>query len=63
MVRIAALTLGMVFIVQLALVFGARRFAYPHLSGVDVAQKPALAVSGLLLALFVAQFATWHWVA
>src|SRR6202035_4390868 len=27
------------------------------------AQKPALAVSGLLLALFVAQFATWHWVA
>jgi len=27
------------------------------------AQKPALALSGLLLALFVAQFATWHWVA
>jgi hypothetical protein len=27
------------------------------------AQKPALAISGLLLALFVAQFATWHWVA
>jgi hypothetical protein len=26
-------------------------------------QKPALAVSGLLLVLFVAQFATWHWVA
>jgi hypothetical protein len=27
------------------------------------AQKPALAVSGLLMALFAAQFATWHWVA
>jgi hypothetical protein len=27
------------------------------------AQKPVLAVSGLLMALFVAQFATWHWVA
>ncbi len=27
------------------------------------AQKPALAVSALLMAFFVAQFATWHWVA
>jgi Mannosyltransferase (PIG-V) len=27
------------------------------------AQRPVLAASGLLLALFVAQFATWHWVA
>ena len=27
------------------------------------AQRPALAVSALLEALFVAQFATWHWVA
>jgi hypothetical protein len=27
------------------------------------AQRPVLAVSGLLMALFVAQFATWHWVA
>jgi hypothetical protein len=26
-------------------------------------QKPALAVSALLLAFFAAQFATWHWVA
>jgi hypothetical protein len=26
-------------------------------------QRPALAVSGLLMAFFVAQFATWHWVA
>jgi hypothetical protein len=27
------------------------------------AQRPALVVSGALMALFVAQFATWHWVA
>ena len=27
------------------------------------AQRPTLAVSGLLMAFFVAQFATWHWVA
>ena len=27
------------------------------------AQRPALAASALLLALFAAQFATWHWVA
>jgi hypothetical protein len=27
------------------------------------AQTPALVVSGALMALFVAQFATWHWVA
>jgi hypothetical protein len=27
------------------------------------AQRPALAVSALLMSLFVAQFATWHWVA
>jgi hypothetical protein len=27
------------------------------------AQRPALAVSTLLMAFFVAQFATWHWVA
>jgi hypothetical protein len=33
------------------------------LAGRPRAQKPALAVSGLLLALFVSQFATWHWVA
>ncbi|MHB8233312.1 MAG: hypothetical protein ACYDHT_01525 [Solirubrobacteraceae bacterium] len=33
------------------------------LAGHPRAQRPALVVSGLLLALFVAQFATWHWVA
>ena len=27
------------------------------------AQVPALAVSALLMAFFVAEFATWHWVA
>jgi hypothetical protein len=27
------------------------------------AQGPVLAVSALLMAFFVAQFATWHWVA
>jgi hypothetical protein len=27
------------------------------------ARRPALALSGLLMACFVAQFATWHWVA
>jgi hypothetical protein len=27
------------------------------------AQRPALAASGVLMALFAAQFATWHWVA
>jgi hypothetical protein len=33
------------------------------LAGHPRAQRPALIVSGLLLAFFVAQFATWHWVA
>jgi uncharacterized protein len=50
---IAALTLGLVFIVQLALVFAARRFAYPHLSWVDVAQKPVLALLSEFLAYAV----------
>ena len=27
------------------------------------AQRPALALSAVLMALFAAQFATWHWVA
>ncbi|MGA2022143.1 MAG: type II CAAX endopeptidase family protein [Candidatus Sulfotelmatobacter sp.] len=50
---IAALTLGMVFIVQLAIVFGARRFAYPHLSWADVAQKPVLALISEFVAYVV----------
>jgi len=47
---IAGLTLGILFIVQLAIVLGARRFAYPHLSWVDVAQKPVLALLSEFLA-------------
>ena len=33
------------------------------LAGHPRAQRPALVGSGLLMAFFVAQFATWHWVA
>jgi hypothetical protein len=33
------------------------------LAGHPRAQRPALICSGLLMAFFVAQFATWHWVA
>jgi membrane protease YdiL (CAAX protease family) len=47
---IAGLTLGIIFIVQLAIVFGARRLAYPHLSWVDVSQKPVLALLSEFLA-------------
>ena len=50
---IAGLTLGVLFIVQLAIVFGARQFAYPHLSWADVAQKPVLALLSELLAYAV----------
>jgi membrane protease YdiL (CAAX protease family) len=41
---LAVLTLGILFIVQFVVVLGARRFAYPHQSWVDVAQKPVLAL-------------------
>ena len=47
---IAALTLGILFVVQLVTVVVARQFAYPHRSWIEVAQKPVLA----LLAEFVA---------
>ncbi|MFZ0319661.1 MAG: type II CAAX endopeptidase family protein [Candidatus Sulfotelmatobacter sp.] len=47
---LAALSFGLVLIAQTAIVLGARRFAYPHLSWVEVAQKPVLA----LLSEFVA---------
>jgi uncharacterized protein len=50
---IAALTLGILFIVQLAIVFAARRFAFPHLNWVDVAQKPILALLSEFLAYAV----------
>ncbi len=47
---IAALTLGMIFVVQLGVVLTARRFVYPRLSWVDVAQKPVLALLSEFLA-------------
>jgi membrane protease YdiL (CAAX protease family) len=42
--QIAALTLATLFILQLLIVLGARRFAFPHASWADVAQKPSLAL-------------------
>jgi uncharacterized protein len=50
---IAGLTLGILFIVQLAIVFAARRFAYPHVSFADVSQKPVLALISEFLAYLV----------
>jgi membrane protease YdiL (CAAX protease family) len=50
---IAAVTLGILFLVQIAVVFGARRVAYPHESWVDVAQKPILALISELVAYAV----------
>jgi uncharacterized protein len=47
--QIAGLTLATLFIVQLLIVLGARRFAYPHESFMDVAQKPVLALLSQLL--------------
>jgi uncharacterized protein len=46
---IAGLTLGTLFIVQLVMVLAARRFAYPHQSWLEVAQKPVLALLSELL--------------
>jgi membrane protease YdiL (CAAX protease family) len=52
--QIAGLTLLLtLFIVPLVVVFGARMFAYPHLSWLDVARKPALALLSQLLAYIV----------
>lgn len=51
---IAALTLLLtIFIVPVVVVMGARLFAYPHLSWVEVARKPALALLSQLLAYVV----------
>jgi uncharacterized protein len=41
---LAALTLGILFVTQLAVAFAAHRFIYPHESWSDLAQKPALAL-------------------
>ena len=45
--------MGAIFVVQLLLVLGAHRFAYPHQSWIDVAQKPVLALLSELLAYAV----------
>jgi uncharacterized protein len=47
---ITAVTLGILFLTQLAVVFIAHRFAYPNESWVDVAQKPILALVAELVA-------------
>jgi hypothetical protein len=52
--HIAGLTLLLtIFIVPVAVVFGARTFAYPHESWVEVARKPALALLSQLLSYVV----------
>ena len=47
----------LVVLFPLGIWFGAWLAAHPR------AQRPALVGSGLLMAFFVAEFATWHWVA
>jgi len=47
----------LVVLFPLSMWFAAWLAAHPR------AQRPALAASALLMAFFVAQFATWHWVA
>ncbi len=55
--QIAALTLATLFILQLLIVLAARRYAFPHASWADVAQKPSLALlSELLTYLAVAVY-------
>jgi uncharacterized protein len=47
--QIAGLTLLTLFVAQLLIVLGARRFAYPHQTWLDVAQKPVLTLLSELL--------------
>ena len=47
--QIAGLTLFTLFIAQLLIVLGARHFAFPHASFMEVAQKPSLALLSELL--------------
>jgi uncharacterized protein len=47
--QIAGLTLTTLFIAQLLIVLGARHFAFPHQSFMEVAQKPSLALLSELL--------------
>ncbi|MFZ1010284.1 MAG: type II CAAX endopeptidase family protein [Candidatus Sulfotelmatobacter sp.] len=51
--QIAALTLATLFILQLLTVLAARRFAFPHASWADVAQKPSLALLSELITYLV----------
>jgi uncharacterized protein len=46
---IAVLTLGILFMAQLAVIFGAHRFVYPRQSWGDIAQKPSLALIAELI--------------
>ena len=46
---IAVLILGTLFFVQLFIILGARHFAFPHASWMEVAQKPSLALLSQLL--------------
>jgi len=50
---IAVLTLGILFLVQLVVIFGAHRLAYPRQSWTEVAQKPVLALIAELVAYVV----------
>jgi hypothetical protein len=50
---LAALTLGILFIVQLLIVVAARHFSHPQRSWIDVAQKPSLALLSEFLAYMV----------
>jgi uncharacterized protein len=47
--QIAGLTLATLFITQLLIVLGARHYAFPHESFMEVAQKPSLAILAELL--------------
>lgn len=47
--QIAGLTLFTLFIAQILIVLGARHFAFPHASWMEVAQKPSLALLAELL--------------
>ena len=51
--QIAGLTLFTLFIVQIVIVLGARHFAFPHATWLEVAQKPALALLSELLTYIV----------
>jgi uncharacterized protein len=50
---IAALTLGVLFLAQLAVIFAAHRFFYPYQTWSEIAQKPVLALIAELVAYAV----------